>query len=343
VHQFPMMVETVQHRAYMGLGIVALLVVFSAAPAASQGSRGASAQRSHSGKARTSPLACGNVLGFQVLLDRAGFSPGEIDGKVGANLQRALSAVQVARNLPVTGMPDCETWGELGGDSAPTVATYQVTPDDVKGPFTERIPTKLAEQNELPALEYRSPLERLSERFHAAPALLRTMNRGARFAAGESIEVPAVSPFDATMKPQRDPTGDDITIVVSRDESALRAERADGTLVFFAPVSSGSVHDPLPSGEWKITGVAWRPVFHYNPDLFWDANPKDGAVTIKSGPNNPVGVVWIEINVEHYGLHGTPEPGRIGGSESHGCVRLTNWDAARLASLVKPGTPVVFR
>jgi lipoprotein-anchoring transpeptidase ErfK/SrfK len=343
VHQFPMMVETVQHRAYMGLGIVALLVVFSAAPAASQGSRGASAQRSHSGKARISPLACGNVLGFQVLLDRAGFSPGEIDGKVGANLQRALSAVQAARNLPVTGMPDCETWGELGGDSAPTVATYQVTPDDVKGPFTERIPTKLAEQNELPALEYRSPLERLSERFHAAPALLRTMNRGARFAAGESIEVPAVSPFDATMKPQRDPTGDDITIVVSRDESALRAERADGTLVFFAPVSSGSVHDPLPSGEWKITGVAWRPVFHYNPDLFWDANPKDGAVTIKSGPNNPVGVVWIEINVEHYGLHGTPEPGRIGGSESHGCVRLTNWDAARLASLVKPGTPVVFR
>jgi lipoprotein-anchoring transpeptidase ErfK/SrfK len=337
-----MMVETVQHRAFIGL--VALLVVFTQASPASQASRGARTQRSDSGKAaRTLPLACGNVLGFQVLLDRAGFSPGEIDGKVGANLQRALSAVQAARQLPITGMPDCETWRALGGDSGPTVATYQVTPDDVKGPFTKRIPTKLAEQDELPALEYRSPIERLSERFHAAPALLRTMNRGARFVPGESIEVPAVSPFDATSKPQHDPAGDDVTIVVSRDESALRAERGDGTLVFFAPVSSGSVHDPLPPGEWKITGVAWRPVFHYNPDLFWDANPKDGAVTIKSGPNNPVGVVWIEINVEHYGLHGTPEPGRIGGSESHGCVRLTNWDAARLASLVKPGTPVVFR
>jgi lipoprotein-anchoring transpeptidase ErfK/SrfK len=336
------MVETVQHRGCIGLGIGALLVVFSATTAASQ-ARGASTQRSDSGKARTSPLACGDVLGYQVLLDRNGFSPGEIDGKVGANLHRALSAVQAARHLPVTGKPDCETWRELGGDSRPAVVTYQVTPDDVKGPFTERIPTKLAEQDKLPALEYRSAIERLSERFHAAPTLLRTMNRGARFVAGESIEVPAVSPFDATMKPQRDPTGDDITIVVSRDESALRAERADGTLVFFAPVSSGSVHDPLPPGEWKITGVAWRPVFHYNPDLFWDANPRDGAATIKSGPNNPVGVVWIEINVEHYGLHGTPEPGRIGGSESHGCVRLTNWDAARLASLVKPGTPIVFR
>ena len=119
--------------------------------------------------------------------------------------------------------------------------------------------------------------------------------------------------------------------------------RADGTVVFFAPVSSGSTHDPLPPGDWKVTGVGWHPVFHYNPDLFWDAKPKDEKATIKAGPNNPVGVVWIALNLEHYGLHGTPEPGNIGRTQSHGCVRMTNWDAARVAALVKPGTPVTFK
>jgi len=289
-------------------------------------------------------LPCGTVLDFQVLLDREGFSPGEIDAVGGANLKRALRAFQIEHHLLETGVPDCETWQELAdGSPESTLTTYEVTPDDVKGPFTERIPIELSRQNELPALEYRSPLERLAERFHAAPTLLRKKNPGARWMAGESIKVPAVTPFDPVMKPQPDPNRDDIAILVSRDESVLRATRADGSLVFFASVSSGSLHDPLPSGEWKVTGVAWRPIFHYNPDLFWDADPKDGAVSIKAGPNNPVGVVWIAINLEHYGLHGTPEPGRIGGSESHGCVRLTNWDAARLVSLVRPGTPVTFR
>ena len=113
--------------------------------------------------------------------------------------------------------------------------------------------------------------------------------------------------------------------------------------MFFAPVSSGSVHDPLPPGDWKVTGVGWHPVFHYNPELFWDATSTDEKATIKAGPNNPVGVVWIALNLEHYGLHGTPEPANLGRTESHGCVRLTNWDAARVAALVKAGTSVTFK
>ena len=90
-----------------------------------------------------------------------------------------------------------------------------------------------------------------------------------------------------------------------------------------------------------MLGRDWLPVFHYNPDLFWDAegDRREGDDQA-AGPNNPVGVVWIALNLEHYGLHGTPEPARIGHTESHGCVRLTNWDAARVAALVKPGTPV---
>jgi lipoprotein-anchoring transpeptidase ErfK/SrfK len=130
---------------------------------------------------------------------------------------------------------------------------------------------------------------------------------------------------------------------VSRDESSLRAVAPDGSLVFFAPVTTGSAHDPLPLGDWKVTGVSWYPPFHYNPTLFWDAKPDDTKTTVKPVPNNPVGVVWIDLNLPHYGLHGTPEPGEIGHAASHGCVRLTNWDAAHVVALVKPGTAVQFQ
>jgi lipoprotein-anchoring transpeptidase ErfK/SrfK len=295
---------------------------------------------------RTPParsLPCGDLVGFQVLLDRAGFSPGQIDGRTGANLSHALSALQASKKLQPSGQPDCETWKALGGDSAePTVTSYTLTDEDVKGPF-EKIPPKLADQATLSALGYQTATELIAERFHMSPALLAQLNRGVPMMAGKAIKVPAVPPFDPDAKPARGATEDDVSIQVSREESALRATRADGTLVFFAPVSSGSIHDPLPPGDWKVTGVSWHPVFHYNPDLFWDAKPKDEKATIKAGPNNPVGVVWIALNLEHYGLHGTPEPGNIGHTESHGCVRLTNWDAVRVAALVKPGTPVTFK
>ncbi len=134
-----------------------------------------------------------------------------------------------------------------------------------------------------------------------------------------------------------------MSIVVSRDDSALQVVREDGTAVFFAPVTTGSEHDPLPTGDWKVTRVYWWPVFHYNPKLFWDAKPADSRATLKAGPNNPVGVAWIGLTLDHYGLHGTPEPGRVGHAESHGCVRMTNWDVARVAALVTNGTPVMFR
>jgi lipoprotein-anchoring transpeptidase ErfK/SrfK len=118
---------------------------------------------------------------------------------------------------------------------------------------------------------------------------------------------------------------------------------ANGRTLFYAPVTTGSVHDPLPIGEWKVTGIQMNPSFRYNPALFWDADPSHTEAVIPPGPNNPVGVVWIDLTKEHYGLHGTPEPAAIGRSESHGCVRLTNWDAMKVAGLVKPGTPVIFR
>jgi lipoprotein-anchoring transpeptidase ErfK/SrfK len=213
------------------------------------------------------------------------------------------------------------------------LVTYEITPQDVAGPFYT-IPKDLLEQAKLPALGYSSAQEELGERFHCSPKLLEALNPGKRLdQAGEPIEVPnaAVSP-----------PGPAASVVVSESGSSVEALDANGHVFAWYAATIGREHDPLPIGDWKITGVEHNPVFHYNPDLFWDANPQDQKAEIKPGPNNPVGVVWIGLTKEHYGIHGTPEPQNIGHSESHGCIRLTNWDAMELAGMVKPRTPAIF-
>jgi lipoprotein-anchoring transpeptidase ErfK/SrfK len=297
------------------------------------------------GRPEPGTLQCGDVIGFQILLARQGFSPGAIDGLAGKNLERALAAFQDARGLSATGNPDCATWDALGGDSAgPTLVPYRITSADSSGPFVKEIPASLEEQAALPSLDYTSLTEALAERFRTSPELLVRLNPNVTISANKEIRVPAVEPFDARgSKPKTEASATAVTVVVTRSESSMRVIRGDGTLVFFAPVTTGSERDPLPVGDWKVTGVSWMPPFHYNPDLFWDAEPTDSKATLKPGPNSPVGVVWIDLDVDHYGIHGTPEPTRVGHAESHGCVRLTNWDAARLAALVGPGTKVQFR
>ena len=285
------------------------------------------------------------LLEAQIRLDRAGFSPGEIDGRPGRNSAVALGAFQRARGLPETRKADAATRAALRDDDpADVLVDYTLTPEDVQGPWTP-MPPELEAQAALPALDFASCLERLGERFHSSPSLLQALNPGATFdAAGAVVRVPnvaaSIAPSDPASVGGPHPAGD-VTIVVSKHDGALTVAAGD-RVVFHAPVTTGSEHDPLPIGEWQVTVVEPHPAFYYNPELFWDADPSHAKLKLPPGPNNPVGVVWIGISREHYGLHGTPEPGQVGHLASHGCVRLTNWDAARVAALVKRGTPVRF-
>ena len=319
--------------ALRGLSSLAICVASVAAVTAT----GGMPQRGSQGRGAQTPAgtpASDPTLEIQILLDRAGFSPGEIDGVDGANTRRAIVAFESAHRIEAGDR--VALLQALNRGAAEVLAPYTITAEDMAGPFTESIPADLIEQSKLPALNYRSVLEAMGERFHSSPELLRRLNPGARFAEGETIQAPNVSSGAPGTPPAN------VRVVVSKEASTATAYDASGKIVFYAPVTSGSEYDPLPIGSWVVTAVIKNPTFNYNPDLFWDADPSHAKAKIPPGPNGPVGIVWIDISKEHYGLHGSPEPGKIGHTSSHGCVRLPNWDAARLAALVKKGTPVVF-
>jgi lipoprotein-anchoring transpeptidase ErfK/SrfK len=274
------------------------------------------------------------TLRAQILLDRANFSPGVIDGHYGRNLRNAIAAFQKSHGLQENGTVDPATWQILNSDASNVLQPYVIDPRDVAGPFV-RIPRSMAAKAKLEASGYESPLEALAERFHASPNLLRALNPGRRFdQAGETILAPNVA--SAPLTPAA-------TVLVNGSDTSVCALDADGKIIARFPATIGSEHDPLPVGTWKIRGVKRNPHFHYNPKLFWDAKENDTRATIPPGPNNPVGVVWIALSKEHYGIHGAPDPSKIGYSQSHGCIRLTNWDAMKLAGIVKPGTPAVLQ
>jgi lipoprotein-anchoring transpeptidase ErfK/SrfK len=219
-----------------------------------------------------------------------------------------------------------------------------MTEEDAAGPYYW-VPTSVYEQEKLPCECYASALEMLDERFHTVTDVLRRLNPSVSFVApkaGTELWVPNVDAFDAE-KLAKTPGIKQITkIHVAKDGRYLHALAADGSVVFHFPTTVGSEYDPSPSGIYKVEGVQWHPVFHYDPTLYSDVPDSRPKATLPPGPNSPVGIVWIATTKEHVGIHGTPLPHTIGLASSHGCVRLTNWDAARLAAVIRPGVTIEF-
>ena len=325
------------------LAIAAVLAVSSAPSAFAQTATAAEAPQAGgitaeaaNDAALATPVDSGSsaaVLRAQVLLARAHFSPGEIDAGYGSNTRRAIAGFQRAHGLTETGTVDAETWAKLNADTGAVLIPYTLTEQDVAGPFVS-IPRDMVAKSKLEKLGYASPMEALGEKFHASPRLLQRLNPGKSFAVGESVLVPNVTQGELPKAAK---------VIVDKSDATVSVVDAQDKVLAQFPASMGSAHDPLPLGEWKINGVAQSPTFHYNPKLFWDANPEHSKATIAPGPNNPVGEVWIDLSKEHYGIHGTPEPANIGKTQSHGCIRLTNWDARALATAVAPGIPAVLQ
>lgn len=343
---------------HQSLFATAALAAFLAGAAFAQSSTETSKSGSSSSKIDQ------DLLQAQVLLDEAGFSPGPIDGQAGSSQTKAIRGFQQANDLPVTGKLDDKTKQALNNGSRPATVDVKLAVEDVGGPFTYPMPKDPEAQEKLSFLGYRNMLEKLAERYHTTPETIVALNGSDKLIGiGQTLTLPNVVPSSrdySGANPKQEPLlaalnveatqprGD--YVVVDKSEGTLKVYQGEypsgskisGKLLAQFPVTTGSSHDPLPLGDWKATTYSFLPPFNYQPNLFWDVSDDKAERRLPPGPNGMVGVAWLDLTKEHYGIHGTPEPQLIGKTQSHGCLRMTNWDVMRLSLIMKPGFRAKF-
>ncbi|EPF74677.1 L,D-transpeptidase family protein [Acinetobacter rudis] len=270
-----------------------------------------------------------------VMLNNAHASPGAIDGSSGMNTLKAISSFQQMQNLEPTGTLTKETWDRLVSlqGNKPAFVEYTITEADLKGPYSGSIPRDYALQAKMKGLYYTGPLEMLSEKFHMDEAFMKKLNPNASFKkAGERIIVTNI----------RNELPENIHLIVAhKGVKQLYLFNSQNQMVGSFPATIGSAQTPSPTGTYKITGVAPNPWYSYSPSNFVQGN-NNKPLSLPPGPNGPVGNIWIGLSKKSFGIHGTPNPSLISKTASHGCIRLTNWDANDLGKKVKAGVTVKF-
>ncbi|MEM7566122.1 MAG: L,D-transpeptidase [Pseudomonadota bacterium] len=274
------------------------------------------------------------MIKLQVLLDRAGISPGVIDGYKGDNVAKALQAFEAREGLEPDGALDEEVWAILTADGSEVAQTYTITEDDLSVSFVEPTPQDYKAMSEMERVVYQTPLEMFAERFHMDQDLLEGLNPEADFGAA-GTEILVVDTGDYL-------SGTAAQITADKTKAALEVYDGEGRLIAFYPATIGSSETPSPSGDHAVRAVAPDAAYYYNPSVNFKQGDNAEPLEIPPGPNNPVGGIWIDLDKETYGIHGTPDPASVSKTASHGCVRLTNWDAAELAGLVSAGVPISF-
>lgn len=275
-----------------------------------------------------------DVAALQVLLDRKGASSGVIDGRFGSNLDKALVAYRDITGENLHSTDAAKIKADLAASGGEAFISYTITAEDAAGPFVASVPADYSAKAKLDRLSFTSVSEMLAERFHMDESYLKSLNPGAAFNRPGTVIKVANTGQNATTPVTR--------IVADKARKQVRAYDGAGKLVVAYPATIGSSDTPSPSGTHAVERVAFNPDYTYNPKVNFQQGDNDKILKIPPGPNGPVGSIWIALDKPTYGIHGTPDPSKIGKTESHGCVRLTNWDAAELAKLVKSGVPVEF-
>ncbi len=274
------------------------------------------------------------ITALQVFLDREGFSPGVIDGKKGSNVTKAIEAWQQATGETLDPNNTEDILERLRLNGGLPITSYTITAADAAGPYVASIPDDYAHKAALPHLSFTSTTEMLGEKFHMDENYLRELNPGVDFTVPGTI-IKVIAPGEKKI-------GKVARILADKGRKQLFAYDDAGTLIAAYPASIGSADTPSPSGTVHVDRIALDPGYTYNPKINFQQGANDKVLAIPPGPNGPVGTVWIALSKPTYGIHGTPEPSKIGKTQSHGCIRLTNWDATELAKMVSVGTTVEF-
>ena len=276
------------------------------------------------------------IVKMQVLLSRRSISPGELDGMDGENYRKAVAQFRRQNTLGDGDKVDEATWNALGGPAATDIVTeYTLTKKDAGADFPRSIPKDYAKQAAMKRLDYTSAKEMFAERFHMSEELLKDLNPKADLdKEGEKLLVASVARKAPDIKAER--------IEAVKDTGMVVVYGPDNVVLASYPATIGSDDIASPEGEHTITRIVRNPTYHYDPEKNFQQGKNKGKLVLPAGANNPVGTVWIALSKPTFGIHGTPEPAKVSKTSSHGCIRLTNWDAEELADMVTPGVRVRF-